>query len=244
MHQRLESTHLKRPLSISSVRDGGVYDLEGLSLVQTNLFLRVGRLDELFVKIPSERGLADYRKFVRLAHSSPLDIRSLEQPERFERLEETLELFPALKQLVALSAESTHYLAVYKLQYERLRGQTAVEIPQAKFGFLQSWQQRLFKRYEPAMFQERVPGNTLWSMFDFAAEQVLPRWRPFLPAISAQLSELLDAGLTNHIDWNIKNFVFDETEERLFYVDLKPTTFVAKHSNERNLSGIHDHFLL
>ncbi len=60
------------------------------------------------------------------------------------------------------------------------------------------------------------------------AQRVLPRYQAFLPAISMQLCELLDAGLTNHIDWNIKNFVFDESEERLFYVDLKPTVFVAK----------------
>ena len=55
--------------------------------------------------------------------------------------------------------------------------------------------------------------------------------------ISRQLSNLLDSGLRDHIDWNIKNFVFDEAAGRLFYVDLKPTTFVARESNNRIWRG-------
>jgi hypothetical protein len=93
------------------------------------------------------------------------------------------------------------------------------------------------------MFQERVRGVTLWSMFDFEGDRMLPKWQPFLPAIGGQLWELLEANLIEHIDWNIKNFVFDEREERLFYVDLKPTVFVARRGNEQNLQGIRDHFL-
>ena len=234
---------LSRPLSIDRVCDGGTYQLQSPPLVLTNLFLKIGRVDELYIKVPSERGMDDYRKFVRTAQFSPQDIRSIEETERFERLTAALEGFPGLKQLTATSAEFAHYLGVHKLQYERLRGQTAVEIPRARFGFLRWEQQGLRRADEPVLFQERVRGTTLWSMFDFAAGRVLPRWQDFLPAISVQLSELLEGGLTNHIDWNIKNFVFDETEERLFYVDLKPTIFVAKHSNEQNLSGIRQYFL-
>ncbi len=47
----------------------------------------------------------------------------------------------------------------------------------------------------------------------------------------------------DHIDWNIQNFVFREKDARLFYVDMKPTTFVAKESNEQNLKGIRDYFV-
>ncbi len=56
-------------------------------------------------------------------------------------------------------------------------------------------------------------------MFDFSALEVTKRWWPFLPAISAQLARLLDSALLTHIDWNIQNFVFRESDERLFYVD-------------------------
>jgi hypothetical protein len=241
---RTQPERLSRPLCINRIRDGGIYELQVVSLIQTNLFLKVGRLDELFIKVPSDRGMNDYRTFVKLARSSPEDIRSVERAERFESLEEMLERFAAFKGLIRMNAEFAHYLVVHKLQYERLRRQTAVEIPQARFGFLKSDRQWIFTKCEPALFQEWVRGTTLWTMFDFTAQQVRPRWQPFLPTISAQLSELLNTGITNHLDWNIKNFVFDETEERLFYVDLKPTIFVAKYSNERNLKGIRDHFLL
>ena len=58
-----------------------------------------------------------------------------------------------------------------------------------------------------------------------------------------QLGNLLDSPLLAHIDWNIKNFVFRERDERLFYVDLKPTTFVAAGGNERNLKAIREYFV-
>jgi hypothetical protein len=38
--------------------------------------------------------------------------------------------------------------------------------------------------------------------------------------------------------------VFDEAAGQLFYVDLKPTTFVARQSNEQNLDGIRRYFLV
>ena len=59
---------------------------------------------------------------------------------------------------------------------------------------------------------------------------------------SALQAARFDALLT-HIDWNIQNFVFREADQRLFYVDLKPTTFVATHSNEHNLKGIREYFV-
>ena len=66
-----------RPLSIGCVRDGGVYRLPPTQLTLTNLFLRVASLDELFVKVPSERGFEDYRKFVKRVESSAEDIRPI-----------------------------------------------------------------------------------------------------------------------------------------------------------------------
>src|SRR5262249_24939025 len=114
-------------------------------------------------------------------------------------------------------------------------------IPPARFAVVRAG--RWTRRFEPAVFQARVPGTTLWDMFDFQSVEVMPRWRAYLPAISAQLSSLLDSTLVDLIDWNIQNFVFAEPERRLFYVDLNPSTFVVRHSNEQNLTGIRDYFL-
>jgi len=239
----MEVEALKRPLSIDQLRDGHVYLRPATSLVQTNLFLKVGQMDELFIKVPSELGLEDYWTYAKKAFPDPQDMRAVEESERFERLESTLETLSALKPLTPIGKELVHYLALHKLQHDRLKTQTAVGIPEARFGVLRSTRLRIFYRYEPAMFQARVCGNTLWDMFDFSAFRVAPQWRRFLPAISAQLSALIDSRMLNHIDWNIKNFVFEETAERVFYVDMKPTTLLASQTNEQNLRSIRDYFI-
>jgi len=215
-----------------------------VALTQTNLFLRIGRCDDLFIKLPTERGLADYRRFIKLAESTPEDIRTLEDPERFENLSHTIEGFPDIVPSGLTDLEAVHYLAVHRLQYERLRGQTAVRIPQARFGILGTRQFWVLSKAHLALFQERISGTTLWDMFDFDALQIKPQWRPYLGVVSAQLSQLLASGLRDHIDWNIKNFVFCDTDELLYYVDLKPTTYVARSSNEHNLQGIRDYLVV
>ncbi len=235
---------LRRPLSIDSIRDGGAYAVDCAPPTQTNLFLRVGLVDELFIKLPSERGWDDYRTFLRFAHPHPLDVRPLEAAERFDNLPGTLARVPALSSLDASDPEIGHYLAVHKLQYERIRNQTAVGIPLARFGALRPHRRGFRPTIEPALFQERVPGTTLWDMYDFDNLRIKPEWQPHLPIVSAQLSNFLDSGLLHHVDWNIQNFVFDAQQERLFYVDLKPTIFVARSSNEHNLKGIREYFLV
>jgi hypothetical protein len=239
---RVEVLH--HPLSIDCFRDGGGYALPDLPLTQTNLFMKVGWVDRLYLKVPSERGLEDYRKFVKLAQTGPEDVRQLEERERFELLPETLKTLPDLAPLTSIGSELAHYVAIHKLQYQRLQQQNAVRIPRARFGTLQRKGWAFFRSFEPALFQERICGTTLWSIFDFGALMVMPRWRPFASTISAQLSNLLDSGLRDHIDWNIKNFVFDEQAGQLFYVDLKPTTFVARQSNQQNLEGIRRYYLV
>jgi hypothetical protein len=234
----------ERPLSIRSIRDGGLYLVPEASFIQTNLFLKIACVENVYLKVPSERGIEDYRRFIQGEESTSGELRPREDAERFSRLRETLATFPELKPLTRISSELAHYLAVHKLQYVRLRKQAAVQIPEARFGALCSVRHKILRRFEPLMLQARIPGTTLWKMFDFSALRVLPAWRPFLPIISGRLSELLSSQLVNHIDWNIQNFVFEETTESLFYVDLKPTTFISKASNEHNLKGIRDYFVV
>jgi hypothetical protein len=235
---------LQEPLSIDCVRDGGVYSLAQMPPTRTNLYLNVGCIDRLYIKVPSERGLNDYRNFAKVAHAGPDDVRHLEDAERIEKLRETLAVWPDLEPLTAISTELAHYLAIHKLQYERLQSQSAVAIPRARFGALQLKGWGFLRSHAPALFQERIPGTTLWEMFDFTALAVRPQWRPFVPAISARLSRLMGSALINHIDWNIQNFVFNDATGQLFYVDLKPTTFAAKHGNEHNLQGIRQYYIV
>lgn len=239
----MKSEGFQRPLNISCIHDCGVYKLPTISFKQTNLFLDVGVVDDLFVKTPSKRGIEDYRRFVKLAEPNPLDVRSLEDSEAFKGLPQTLGRL-GWHDLGGINAEVAHYLAVHKLQYERLRSRMrSVALPISKFGFLRQVRFGLVPRVVPALFQERIAGTTLWEMYDFAALRVASRWRPFLAIIGAQLSELISSDLVNHIDWNIKNFVFSAPTKQLTYVDLKPTMFISRQSNEHNLQGIRDYFL-
>ena len=237
----MEIEALRRPLSIGGLRDGCAYVRPAVPLAQTNLFLKVGRVDELFIKVPSEYGYGEFRTFAREGRVSVENVR---EGEAAERLEPALQRFSALQQLTPIGKELAHYLAVHKIQYERLKSQIAVGIPEARFGVLRSTRFRIFCRYEPALFQQPICGTTLWDMFDFSALRVAEPWRRFLPAISAQLSPLLGSRIWNHIDWNIQNFVFEEATERLFYVDLKPTAFLTKQSFEHNLKGVRDYFIV
>jgi hypothetical protein len=236
---------LNPPYSIESFHDGGLYEFSMLPpLTQTNLFLRIGIADGMYIKVPSERGFEDYRKFVKLGQSGQDELRPLEPAERFERLKETLASLPDLEPLTSIGTELAHYVAIHKLQYERLVRQDAVRIPLTRFATLQTKRWGFVRKIEPAFFQERIAGTTLWNMFDFEKLNIKPQWRTSVPAISAQLAKLLNNGLERHIDWNIQNFVFDEAASQLFYVDLKPTTFVAKQSNEQNLRGIRQYYLV
>src|SRR5208283_2063934 len=119
--------------------------------------------------------------FLQLAQTHPEDVRPLEDVERFDALDQTLEQFPALRRFLPLDPEIAHYLAVHNLQYRRIRNQTAIGIPLTAFGVARS--ARPFAKPRPAFFQQRVPGITLWEMFDFTTSQVKRQWLQHLPVI-------------------------------------------------------------
>ena len=234
--------------SIDDVRDGGHYSLPGsLSQEQTNLFFNVARAGDLFIKVPTDRGLGDYRVFIRDEQVTEADIRPLEGAERLEQLDQAIERLPWLASIADADRECAHYLAVHWLQYDRLRARGIIGIPESRFGVYVARAEPQARDEgrgpNPAIFQQRVPGATLWEMFDFDALRIRPAWTPFKATIAAQLQVLLESGLADHVDWNIKNFVFHGAEQRLYYVDSKPTIFVASGSNEQNLAGIRKHFL-
>ncbi len=133
---------------------------------------------------------------------------------------------------------------VHWLQYDRLRSRGVIGVPESRFVILNvARPDSQGRELSPAIIQQRVPGATLWEMFDFEAVHVRLAWQPFKSTIATQLSALLESDLADHVDWNIKNFVFHGAEQRLYYVDSKPTLFVARSSNDHNLSGIRTHFL-
>jgi hypothetical protein len=71
----------------------------------------------------------------------------------------------------------------------------------------------------------------------------LSKYSDLRPQLKRQLAPLMESPVSIHIDWNIQNFIWQETEQRLYYVDSKPTTLASKFSVDHNLSSLRDVFL-
>lgn len=229
--------------SLEGFQEGKVYSLPRVHLKQSNLYFRIARAGAVYFKVPSRYALEEHRRLLGSRDSSPDDLRGLAEEERFEALSQALDRYPNLQKLSHLGPLALHFLLLHALQFDRLKGQTAVAVPKARFGAVRLRRWLLVPKIEPAIIQEAIEGTTLWDMWDFEGGRVAPRWKPLVPKIAEQLTGLLDSGLVNHIDWNIKNFVLEAKTRRLYYVDVKPSLFVPRHSNEQNLAGIRKYFL-
>lgn len=221
---------LTTAVAVEGIVDGGCYRLPpNLLFEQTNLFFRIARAGGLYIKLPTDRGIDDYRILIRDAGVTESDIRPLEDEERRDP---------------AVDREDAHYLTVHRRQYERLRAADSIGIPEARFARIQGEASGFSPGHStPAIFQQRIPGATLWDMFDFDSLCLRPAWQPFKKIMASQLRAVIESALIDHVDWNIRNFVFHGAEQRLYYVDSKPAVYVARSSNEKNLSGIRAHFL-
>lgn len=228
---------------VEAFENGEVHRLPHIHLTKTNLYFRVARCGQVYLKVPSKYAMEEHRRLLGVRHVSPDDLRGLEEEERFEILPQVLDRFPNLKRLAFLGPLFVHFLLLHALQYERLKGQRAVAIPRIRLGAVRLRRWGFFPKTEPVIIQEAIEGTTLWDMWDFEGGRVAPRWKPLLPKIAEQLAGLLDSGLENHVDWNIKNFVLEAKTRRLYYVDVKPSLFVPRHSNEQNLAGIRKYLL-
>lgn len=228
---------------VEAFENGEVYKLPHTNLTKTNLYFRIARWGEVYLKVPSKYARGEHRRLLGVREVSPDDLRGLEEEERFENLSQTLDRFPNLKRVSHLGPLAVHFLLLHALQYHRLKGQSAVVVPRVRFGGLRLRRWGFVPKTSPVIIQEAIEGTTLWDMWDFEGGRIAPRWKPLVPKIAEQLAGLLDSGLENHVDWNIKNFVLEAKTRRLYYVDVKPSLFVPRHSNEQNLAGIRKYFL-
>jgi 23S rRNA maturation mini-RNase III len=64
-----------------------------------------------------------------------------------------------------------------------------------------------------------------------------------IPQISDQLHLLATPSFSSHINWHIKNFIFDPKTHILYYLDLKPSSIFGRWRNEKNLRNIRRDFL-
>lgn len=232
-----------RDLVLSDFVDGCGYRVSSLKLSQPNLFTRLGDLGDLVVKVPSPRGRSDFQKYVKQEKVDPQDIRQNEDLERFGSLSRALEHYPGFQHTRSkFGGDIAHYLVVYRLQYDRIREARLVSIPETRFIVL-SWPRRFFGWHSaPVIVQERISGIRLINMVEPMEGTFLAQYSELRPKLQVQLEPLVNSSIGIHIDWNIRNFIWQESEERLYYVDNKPTTLAAKWGVDRNLSSLREAF--
>ena len=232
---------LTSPFSLTDLTDGAAYQFPSLKLNQPNLFTRIGSLGALVVKVPSDRGNADFKKYVRDGETDPQDIRANETLERFENLDKALQRYPAFSATKTSSGDSiAHFLVVHRLQHSRLEPCPHVAVPPTRFIVLarRRW---LFGPYiTPAIVQQRMPGIRLFDMVDPMEGVFLSQFSRLKPKLRHHLEPLMNSDISIHIDWNIENFVWDEQATKLYYVDSKPTTLASRFSVEHNLASLRD----
>jgi len=235
---------LQRPLSLGSFNDGSVYALPSLRFTQTNLFSRIAYDGSVVVKLPSDRGMSDYRKYIKNEESDPDDIRRNERNEKFTHLDSTLNSLPELRSIhEQCAADVAHYLVVHKLQHQRIKDSGLLAVPESRFVAFRQTVLWFISTWEPAIIQERVTGTALWDMYDFTADRLRPEWQTHKPTLSRQLTAIINSPLKDHLNWNIQNLIFQPANETLYYVDSKPSTMFAQSSNDHNLAGIRDVFI-
>jgi len=237
-------TKLERPFDIEQFEDGGAYALPKLDFFRTHLFAEIAAIDAVVIKTPSERGSHDFDKYVKGEQGDSDDIRPIEEDEKWTSLMDMCQSFPAIGRLVrAFKPDYVYYLFVHKLQQERLRKRKLLALPETRFVIIQQPALRFFSSTSPAIVQQRISGTRLWDMYDHDNDCLDSAYGHLIPVLDAQLRPLLDSELRDHIDWNIQNFVFNEAEQRLYYVDTKPSLLFAKSHNEHNITGIRNKFL-
>ena len=84
----LKVVALQHPLSIDCFRDGGGYAVQVPPLTQTNLFMKVGWVDELYIKVPSGTRAGRLPEIRQAGTERARGHPAVEEAERFERLAE------------------------------------------------------------------------------------------------------------------------------------------------------------
>ena len=225
---------------------------EQIPSVSDQPYSLVVRLHHVVAKLPSSYGFAEYEKYVVREETDNDGIRGNETIEEFRNLDQLLARYSSFRDVrIAFGDKMVHWLLLQRLQCDRLKA--AIRIPETRYCFFskQGW---LFSSTLPGIVQEDVTGISLWDMIDHAATSIAEgdrvnqpfvrdEYEPFIPQISAQLQLLATPSFSSHINWHIKNFIFDPKTHILYYLDLKPSSIFGRWRNEKNLRNIRRDFL-
>lgn len=230
---------LYREATIAALTDGATYDLPKLNFTTPNVFSSLAFTDSLVVKRTENAWLEDFHRYVKKGESGD-DVRSATSEER--DVNGLLQRFPEFRSASLQHADHAHFLMVHRLQHERFRQAKAIRVPQSRFIIAQTRRFWFSEQILPVIVQERVAGTPLLEMVEERVDAIIPQWVKFLPKINPRLRELLASDLKNHINWFIRNFLYDPDNDVLWYVDSKPSCLFARIGNEQNIQGLHDIF--
>jgi hypothetical protein len=253
-------TSLSDTTQVSDVENGFCYEHDPRGFRKTNRLLEVQRLRQVYVKVPSDRGLVIHRDYTYHYRRTENEIRAPEGLERSEMLDRALLEYPeycnAIDNIAHWSPSTgavvgrinLHCLLLLKINYKRLRSYDSIHVPEARFVFLQhvSFARKwwiagpMSKRvigFGPAVIQESIDGILLLDMFE-STGVIKQKWRPHMRGVASQLARILQPDVVNYFDWNLRNFVYAPATEVLWYIDPKPTVFIGQHANQNNLATI------
>jgi hypothetical protein len=242
-------TRIPHQCSIASFRDGVLYELPVCEWQRTD-YSRFAMVDGICIKLASPHGYREYEKYVIRQTPDKDAIRGNEALELYLNLHELTERYAEFHSAaVEYDRRQVHWLLIHRLQHERLKQIAPSLIPNARFVFF--YRRRfLFNSIRAGLVQSLVVGTTLWDMIDHAAIQegrreeiIKPEFRRFLPLISRQLNPLVNVGVSDHVNWHIKNFIFNAGSQALYYVDMKPSNIFGRWRNDQNLANIKRDFL-
>lgn len=228
--------------TITSLSDGATYRLPPLEFTRPNVFAQIAFTELLAVKMPTNAWLNDFRDYVIKGKNGNTEYPLVRLADAEEKnVDVLLKRFPEFHPTYKQHADHTHFLMVHKLQYERVKKANRLRIPQSRYILVEgnSWFRRTLI---PVILQERILGTTLLEMYDSVTRSVKSEWRRFLPEINSILTDLMESNLRNHINWFIRNFLYDPKTNVLSYVDVKPSCLFLKSGNEQNIRSLQERF--
>jgi hypothetical protein len=252
MSETMTPASLPNSPSIADINDASLFHWPKSANWQTTSYSRILARDSVYVKAASSHGFTEYKKYVVHETRDSDAIRRNETVEKLANLSQLVGKYPAFEQFADQFGElQTHWLLIHRLQYDRLKENTSIALPDICFVFLSK--PRLFRSpaIHPASVQSRISGICLFDMIDHTIvlenrrtrSFVKDDYKPLLPSIKPQLAGLADSPMSDHINWFIKNFVFETDTDTLFYVDTKPSNIFGKWRNDQNLENIRRDFL-
>jgi hypothetical protein len=174
----------------------------------------------------SDRDLVD--KNVSMGYPEP--IRFPCEDEGFSNIEEIMKQNQDLSDLAArftISLFDLFLVISMRKTYVELKKVFPDTIPDAKFCLMEK---KLFDRPRIAVVQKWIDGLSLWDLF-YHKKNIFEMKKKI---IAESIKKYLDSEL---IDLNIQNFILTP-DDKLYYVDCKPTYTNTKRVNEINRNGI------